>query len=48
MVLGSFIYQVAFTIWNMGYASAAAIILFLIVLLVTLFQFKNESKYTND
>jgi len=42
------IYQEAFTKWNMGYASAAAIILFLIVLLVTLFQFKNESKYTND
>ena len=48
MVLVSFIYQEAFTKWNMGYASAAAIILFLIVLLVTLFQFKNESKYTND
>lgn len=48
MVLVSFIYQEAFTKWNMGYASAAAIVLFLIVLLVTLFQFKNESKYTND
>ena len=44
----SFIYQEAFTKWNMGYASAAAIILFLIVLAVTLFQFKNESKYAND
>ena len=48
MVLVSFIYQEAFTKWNMGYASAAAIILFLIVLAVTLFQFKNESKYAND
>lgn len=48
MVLVAFIYQEAFTKWNMGYASAAAIILFLIVLAVTLFQFKNESKYAND
>ena len=48
MVLVSFIYQEAFTKWNMGYASAAAIILFLIVLAVTLFQFKNESKYANE
>lgn len=48
MVLVSFIYQEAFTKWNMGYASAAAIILFLIVLVVTIYQFKNESKYAND
>lgn len=48
MVLVAFIYQEAFAKWNMGYASAAAIILFLIVLAVTLFQFKNESKYAND
>ena len=48
MVLVAFIYQEAFTKWNMGYASAAAIVLFLIVLAVTLFQFKNESKYAND
>lgn len=48
MVLVSFIYQEAFVKWNTGYACAAAIILFLIVLAVTLFQFKNESKFAND
>ncbi len=48
MVLVAFIYQEAFGKWNMGYASAAAFVLFLIVLAVTLYQFKNESKYAND
>lgn len=48
MVLVSFIYSKAFTNWDLGYASAAAICLFLIVLVVTLIQFKNESKFSND
>lgn len=48
MVLVSFIYSKAFTNWDLGYASAAAICLFLIVLAVTLVQFKNESKFSND
>lgn len=48
MVLVSFIYSKAFVNWDLGYASAAAICLFLIVLVVTLVQFKNESKFSND
>lgn len=48
MVLVSFIYSKAFVNWDLGYASAAAICLFLIVLVVTLIQFKNESKFSND
>ena len=48
MVLVSFIYNQAFGSWKLGYASAAAIVLFAIVLVVTLFQFKNESKFAND
>ena len=48
MVLVSFIYSKAFVNWDLGYASAAAICLFLIVLIVTLIQFKNESKFAND
>lgn len=48
MVLVSFIYSKAFVNWDLGYASAAAICLFLIVLAVTLIQFKNESKFAND
>ena len=48
MVLVSFIYSKAFVNWDLGYASAAAICLFLIVLVVTLVQFKNESKFAND
>ena len=35
-------------IYSLGFLVGWPIILFLIVLLVTLFQFKNESKYTND
>lgn len=48
MVLVSFIYSKAFVNWDLGYASAAAIVLFLIVLSATLFQFKQESRYSND
>ena len=47
MVLVSFIYNQAFGSWKLGYASAAAIVLFLIVLLITLFQFGNEGKFAN-
>ncbi len=48
MVLVSFIYNKAFGAWELGYASAAAIVLFAIVLVITLFQFKNEGKFAND
>ncbi len=47
-VLVHFIYQKAFVEWRLGYASAAAMILFVLVLIVTLIQFKGESKYSNS
>ena len=33
--------------WNLGYASAVAMVLFLIVLAITLVQFRGEKKYAN-
>ena len=41
------IYEEAFRNWNLGYASAVSMILFLIVLAITLFQFRGEKKYAN-
>lgn len=45
MVLVYHIYEEAFRNWNLGYASAVAMILFLIVLAITLVQFRGEKKY---
>ena len=45
MVLVYHIYEEAFRNWNLGYASAVAMVLFLMVLAVTLIQFKGEKKY---
>ena len=45
MVLVYHIYEEAFRNWNLGYASAVAMILFLMVLAVTLVQFRGEKKY---
>jgi multiple sugar transport system permease protein len=40
------IYNTAFRSLNFGYASAQAIVLFVLVLVVTLIQFRGEKKYT--
>lgn len=47
MVLVYHIYEEAFRNWNLGYASAVAMVLFLMVLAVTLVQFRGEKKYAN-
>ncbi len=43
-VLVFYIYQKAFVDWDLGYSSAVAMVLFLIVLVVTIVQFAGESK----
>lgn len=49
LVLVYHIYQTAFVTANdYGYASAIAMVLFALVLLVTLIQFKGEKNYAND
>ena len=47
-VLVHYIYQKAFVEWDFGYSSAVAMILFVLVLIVTLIQFRGESKYSNS
>ncbi len=47
MVLVYHIYEEAFRSWNLGYASAVAMVLFLMVLAITLVQFRGEKKYAN-
>ena len=47
IVLVYHIYEEAFRNWNLGYASAVAMVLFLMVLAVTLVQFRGEKKYAN-
>lgn len=47
MVLVYHIYEEAFRNWNLGYASAVAMVLFVMVLIVTLVQFRGEKKYAN-
>ncbi len=47
MVLVYHIYEEAFRNWNLGYASAVAMVLFLMVLTITLIQFRGEKKYAN-
>lgn len=46
-VLVYYIYQKAFIEWNLGYSSAIAMVLFLMVLVVTLIQFRGQAKYEN-
>ncbi|MCR4940887.1 MAG: sugar ABC transporter permease [Treponemataceae bacterium] len=48
LVLVYHIYNTAFISWDLGYASAIAMILFLLVLVVTLIQFRGEKKYANS
>lgn len=43
-VLVFYIYQKAFIDWDLGYSSAVAMVLFLMVLVVTLIQFKGQAK----
>jgi len=47
LVLVYHIYNTAFIDWDLGYASAIAMVLFLLVLAVTLVQFRGERKYAN-
>lgn len=48
MVLVYYIYQNAFNFWKLGYSSAVAMVLFVLVLTVTLIQFKGQSRYANE
>lgn len=48
IVLVYHIYEEAFRNWKLGYASAVAMVLFLLVLAVTLIQFRGEKNYAND
>lgn len=47
-VLAYHIYNTAFTSFKFGYASALAMVLFVIVLTITLIQFKCEKKFANN
>ena len=47
-VLVHYIYQQAFVNWEFGYSSAVAMVLFLLVLIVTLIQFRGEAKFSNS
>ncbi|MCR5255198.1 MAG: sugar ABC transporter permease [Acetatifactor sp.] len=46
-VLVYYIYKSAFVSFKFGYASAVAVVLFLIVLLITIFQFRTEKKFVS-
>lgn len=46
-VLVNHIYNTAFVDFNFGYASASAMVLFAIVLIITIIQFKGEKKFTD-
>ena len=47
LVLVMHIYNVAFKNWDLGYASAISMVLFLLVLIVTIVQFRGEKKFVN-
>ena len=46
-VLVNHIYNAAFVDFKFGYASASALVLFAVVLVVTLVQFQGEKKFTD-
>jgi len=46
--LVNYIYEKAFTSWEFGPASAGAIVLFAVVLVITLIQFAGEKKWSKD
>ena len=43
-VLVYYIYQKAFIDWDLGYSSAVAMVLFIMVLVVTIIQFRGQAK----
>lgn len=47
-VLVYYIYQKAFIEWDLGYSSAIAMVLFAMVLIITLIQFRGQKKYTDE
>ena len=47
LVLVYHIYNVAFKQWELGYASAISMVLFLLVIIVTIIQFRGEKKISN-
>ena len=47
-VLVHYIYQQAFVNWEFGYSSAVAMVLFVLVLVVTIIQFRGEAKFANS
>lgn len=46
LVLVYHIYNTAFLSWNLGYASSIALVLFALVLIVTVLQFRGERRYS--
>ncbi len=48
LVLVYHIYETAFKSWDLGYASAISMVLFLLVLAVTVIQFRGEKNYANS
>lgn len=48
VVLVYYIYEEAFGNWRLGTASAAALVLFAIVLVITLIQFRGEKNFSTD
>ena len=47
-VLVYYIYQKAFMEWDLGYSSAIAVVLFILVLIITLIQFRGQAKYADE
>lgn len=47
-VLVYYIYQKAFIEWDLGYSSAIAMVLFAMVLVITLIQFRGQKKYADE
>ena len=47
-LLSQYIYNQSFVSWDYGRASAAAMVLFAIVAVITLFQFRLEKKFSNE
>lgn len=47
-VLVYYIYQKAFIEWDLGYSSATAMVLFAMVLIITLIQFRGQKKYADE
>ena len=47
-LLSQYIYNQSFVSWDYGRASAAAMVLFAVVAVITLVQFRLEKKFTND